>query len=61
MHLNIQSLRPKLDLLEIESQYYDVIVFTEHGCLEMLKMTTYVYRTLVVRLDAIDQTEWGEV
>ncbi len=29
MHLNIQSLRPKLDLLEIESQPYDVLVFTE--------------------------------
>ncbi len=29
MHLNIQSLRPKLDLLTVESQIYDVLVFTE--------------------------------
>ncbi len=29
MHLNIQSLRPKLDLLEIESQNFDILVFTE--------------------------------
>ncbi len=29
MHLNIQSLRPKLDLLEIESQPFDILVFTE--------------------------------
>ncbi len=28
-HVNIQSLRPKLDLLEYETQFYDVIVFTE--------------------------------
>ncbi len=29
MHLNIQSLKPKLDLLAIESQPYDVLIFTE--------------------------------
>ncbi len=29
MHLNIQSLRPKLDILEIECQAYDILVFTE--------------------------------
>ena len=28
MHLNIQSLRPKLDILEIDAQPYDVLVFT---------------------------------
>ena len=27
MHLNIQSLRPKLDVLEIEVQPYDILVF----------------------------------
>ncbi len=29
MHLNIQSITSKLDILEIESQPYDVLVFTE--------------------------------
>ena len=29
MHLNIQSLRPKLDILEVEVQPYDVLVFSE--------------------------------
>lgn len=29
MHLNIQSLKPKLDLLDIEAQSYDILVFTE--------------------------------
>ncbi len=29
MHLNIQSIRNKLDILEIEAQPYDVLVFTE--------------------------------
>ena len=29
MHLNIQSLKPKLDILEIESQPYDIMIFTE--------------------------------
>ena len=29
MHLNIQSLRPKLDILEIEAQPYDILVFSE--------------------------------
>ncbi len=29
MHLNIQSITNKLDILEIESQPYDVLVFTE--------------------------------
>ncbi len=29
MHLNIQSLKPKLDILQIEAQPYDVLIFTE--------------------------------
>ncbi|MES9882360.1 MAG: hypothetical protein ABW185_15925 [Sedimenticola sp.] len=29
MHLNIQSIKPKLEILEIEAQPYDVLVFTE--------------------------------
>ena len=29
MYLNIQSLKPKLDILEVESHSYDVLVFTE--------------------------------
>ena len=29
VHLNIQSLYPKLDILETEMQYYDIVVFTE--------------------------------
>ena len=29
MHLNIQSLRPKLDILEVEAQLCDILVFTE--------------------------------
>ena len=29
MHLNIQSLVPKIDLLSVEAQPYDVLVFTE--------------------------------
>lgn len=29
MHLNIQSLKPKIDLLAIEAQPYDILVFTE--------------------------------
>lgn len=29
MHLNIQSLKPKIDLLEVEAQPYDILVFTE--------------------------------
>ena len=29
MHLNIQSFRPKLDILEVEAQPYDVLVFSE--------------------------------
>lgn len=29
VHVNIQSLLPKLDILEIEMQYYDIVVFTE--------------------------------
>ena len=29
MHLNIQSLLPKLDILEAEMQQYDIVVFTE--------------------------------
>ncbi len=29
MHINIQSIKPKLDILEIEAQPYDVLIFTE--------------------------------
>lgn len=29
MHVNIQSLLPKLDILEAEMQYYDIVVLTE--------------------------------
>ena len=29
MYLNIQRLRPKLDILEVEAQLYDILVFTE--------------------------------
>ena len=29
MHINIQSLRPKLDILEIEAQPYDILVLSE--------------------------------
>lgn len=29
MHLNIQSLRPKLDILEVEAQQFDILVFSE--------------------------------
>ena len=29
VHLNIQSLYPKLDILETEMQYYDIVVLTE--------------------------------
>lgn len=29
MHLNVQSLKPKLDIIEIEAQQYDILVFTE--------------------------------
>ncbi|XP_053396163.1 uncharacterized protein LOC128556153 [Mercenaria mercenaria] len=29
MHLNIQSLKPKIDILEIEAQPYDILIFTE--------------------------------
>ncbi len=29
MHLNIQSLKPKLDILAIEAQLYDILIFTE--------------------------------
>lgn len=29
MQLNIQSLKSKLDILEVESQSYDVVIFTE--------------------------------
>ncbi len=29
MHLNIQSLKPKLDILQIESQPFDILIFTE--------------------------------
>ena len=29
VHLNIQSLYPKLDILEVEMQYYDIVVYTE--------------------------------
>ena len=29
MHLNIQSLRPKIDLLQAEMQVYDILIFTE--------------------------------
>ncbi len=29
MHLNIQSLKPKLDILEIEAQPFDILIFTE--------------------------------
>ncbi len=29
MHLNIQSLNPKIDILQIESQPYDLLIFTE--------------------------------
>ena len=29
MYLNIQSLRPKLDILEVEAQLYDILIFTE--------------------------------
>ncbi len=29
MHLNIQSIKPKLDILEIEAQPYDILIFTE--------------------------------
>ncbi|WAR10533.1 LOW QUALITY PROTEIN: hypothetical protein MAR_035609, partial [Mya arenaria] len=29
MHLNIMSILPKLDILQIESQYYDILIFTE--------------------------------
>ncbi len=29
MHLNIQSIKPKLEILEIEAKPYDVLVFTE--------------------------------
>ena len=29
LHLNIQSILPKMDLLEVEVQNYDILVFTE--------------------------------
>ncbi len=29
MHLNIQSLKPKLDILQVEAQPYDILIFTE--------------------------------
>lgn len=29
MHLNIQSLKPKIDILAVEAQPYDVLIFTE--------------------------------
>ncbi|MEW8547035.1 MAG: endonuclease/exonuclease/phosphatase family protein, partial [Candidatus Thiodiazotropha sp.] len=29
VHVNIQSLLPKLDILETEMQYYDIVVLTE--------------------------------
>ena len=29
VHMNIQSLLPKLDILETEMQYYDIVVLTE--------------------------------
>ncbi len=29
MYLNIQSIKPKLDILQIEAQPYDVLIFTE--------------------------------
>ena len=29
MNLNIQSLKPKMDILAVEAQLYDVLVFTE--------------------------------
>ncbi|XP_053402799.1 uncharacterized protein LOC128558047 [Mercenaria mercenaria] len=29
MHLNIQSLKPKIDILEIEAQPYDILIFTK--------------------------------
>ena len=29
MHLNIQSIRSKIDILEVEAQIYDVLIFTE--------------------------------
>ncbi len=29
MHLNVQSLKPKLEIIEAEAQYYDILVFTE--------------------------------
>ena len=29
MHLNIQSLKPKIDILSVEAQPYDILVFTE--------------------------------
>lgn len=29
MHVNIQSLRPKIDILSVEAQSYDILVFTE--------------------------------
>ncbi len=30
MHLNIQSLKPKLDILAIEAQLYDILIFTRN-------------------------------
>ena len=29
LHLNIQSLKPKIDILEVEAQPYDILVLTE--------------------------------
>lgn len=29
LHLNIQSLKPKIDILTVEAQPYDILVFTE--------------------------------
>ncbi len=29
MHLNIQSIKHKLDILEVEAQPYDILIFTE--------------------------------
>ena len=60
VHFNIQSLYPKLDILEVEMQYYDIVVYTETWLIQNRKNEDIMTPNLMLHIGKIVKIGWVE-
>ena len=63
MHLNIQSIQPKLDLVKCESHAYDILIYSESWLKPEIKVNDILIENFLppYRTDRVDRPGGGVV